>query len=64
MKKPDVALWDKDYKAKMREWVVWHVENTTVDNLEEFMREFMKMSRGQMNPQIIKEIWKGKEYLK
>lgn len=57
MKKPDVAMWDKQFSVKMREWVVWHVEHTEIDNLDEFMRFFMCYSKGHMNPQIIKEVW-------
>ena len=57
MNKPEVGLWDKEYPIKMREWVVCHVENTEIDNLDDFMRFFMQYSRGQMNPQIVKEVW-------
>lgn len=57
MKRPNVALWDKTYSEQMSRWVDWHVANTTVDNLEEFMRGFMQFSRGQVNPQLIKDAW-------
>lgn len=57
MKRPNVALWDKNYRSEMSAWVEWHVKNTTIDNLEEFMRGFMQFSRGQVNPQLIKDAW-------
>ena len=57
MEKPDVAIWEKDHQSKMREWVVWHVEHTEIDNLKDFMRWFMQMSRGMMNPKTIEEAW-------
>lgn len=46
MERPTVALWDKNYGSEMRSWVEWHVQNTTIDNLEEFMRGFIQFSRG------------------
>lgn len=58
MKKPDVGMWDREYPVKMREWVCWHVEHTDIDNLDEFMRFFMRYSKGQINPQTVKEVWK------
>lgn len=57
MDKPDVDLWEKDFLPKMKEWVIWHVEHTELDNLKEFMGFFMKMSRGKMNPKTIEEAW-------
>lgn len=60
MEKPDVCLWHKDYSERMSEWVVWHIEHTDIDNLPDFMRWFMKMSRGLINPQLVKEAWEIK----
>lgn len=57
MDRPSVALWDKNYGSEMKSWVEWHVANTTIDNLDEFMREFMKFTRGTINPQTIKDVW-------
>lgn len=57
MDKPDVDLWEKDFLPKMKEWVIWHVEHTELDNLKDFMRWFMQMSRGMMNPKTIEEAW-------
>jgi len=57
MEKPDVAMWDKEFPARMKEWVRWHVERTELDNLDEFMRFFMRYSKGHMNPKVIEEVW-------
>lgn len=57
MDRPMVALWDKNYGSEMTAWVEWHVKNTEIDNLDEFMRGFMQFSRGQVNPQLIKDAW-------
>lgn len=58
MERPIVVLWDKNYGSEMRSWVEWHVKNTDIGNLEEFMRGFMKLSRGTVNPQTIKDVWR------
>lgn len=57
MEKPDVAMWDKEFPARMKEWVRWYVERTELDNLDEFMRFFMRYSKGHMNPKVIEEVW-------
>lgn len=58
MDRPMVALWDKNYGSEMRKWVEWHVENSGIDNLEEFMKGFMRFARGTINPQTIKDVWR------
>ena len=60
MNKPDTYLWDKEYPVKMREWVDYHVEHTEIDNLPEFMRWFMQMAKGRINPQTVQESWNAK----
>lgn len=57
MEKPSTALWDKSYQQDMRDWVEWHVGHTEIDNLPDFMKWFMKMSKGLLNPQWVKESW-------
>ena len=57
MDRPIVALWDKNYGSEMKSWVEWHVNNTSIDKLDEFMRGFMQFSRGTVNPQTVKDAW-------
>lgn len=58
MDRPMVALWDKNYRVEMDKWVRWHVENSDIDSLEDFMRGFMRFTRGTINPQTIKDVWR------
>jgi hypothetical protein len=57
MNRPDTPLWDKNFKRDMCEWVRFHVAETEIDNQEDFMRWFMKFSKGRISPQIVKEVW-------
>lgn len=61
MERPSVCLWEKDYPVKMKEWVVWHVEHTDIDNKKDFVRWFMQYSRGHISPQTVIEAWDFKK---
>lgn len=41
----------------MKAWCRYNIEQSSVDNLQEFMRGFMQSERGRMNPQTIIEAW-------
>lgn len=57
MERPDVDLWDKNYGEKHVEWVKWHISQSPIDNLKEFMRAFMQFSKGRISPTIIERAW-------
>lgn len=60
MERPSTNLWEKTYRQDMLAWCQWNVDNTTIDNLPEFMRWFMQQERGKMNPQNIIDAWENK----
>lgn len=57
MKRPDTALWDKQYKENMKEWCKYNIRESGVDNLKDFMRSFMQSERGCMSPVTIQKAW-------
>lgn len=61
MKRPSTDLWEKSYRQDMQDWVEWHINNTQIDNLNDFMRWFMQYSKGRMNPQTIINAWNEKQ---
>lgn len=61
MERPIVDMWEKDYAEKHKQWVIWHVNNTEIDNKKDFVRWFMQYSKGRVNPQTVIEAWDFKE---
>lgn len=57
MERPTLALWDKGFAQAMYDWCKWHVDNTDIDNRDDFVKFFMRKMNGKMNPQTIKDIW-------
>lgn len=57
MKRPTTDLWEKTYREDMKAWCRWNIEQSPIDNLQEFMRSFMQSERGRVNPQTIIDAW-------
>lgn len=57
MERPTTCLWEKEYKSNMRTWCRWNIEQSSIDNLQEFMTSFMHSERGRVNPQTIIDAW-------
>lgn len=57
MERPSVALWDRTFLEKHKQWVEWHIRNSSIDNEKEFVREFLKFTKGRVSPQMIREVW-------
>lgn len=57
MKRPTTALWEKTYREDMKAWCRYNIEQSPIDNLQEFMRSFMQSERGRMSPQTIIDAW-------
>lgn len=61
MKRPTTALHEKSYSADMKTWCRYNIEQSKVDNLQEFMRSFMRQEKGKMSPQNIIDAWNEKQ---